>query len=359
MLRQFTLVTCGLLVAVSTGGVSVAAAKSEPWQDSQGNRFRGEAAEVLGPLALFRTSETTGRRLAWRQLAPADCRRFYDRVRVLPPRAADWAEARGGISEELRGRVMRLEGNRLVPAELKGRPEPEFFILFFASHGEGKSWEMMGSAGPAYARLRQDYPGMVEAVFYGLRHTPAEHIDMAVGMNMSWLVTDFRDQFKLEIISRFAPADGYALVVVNRDGVPLVYSGGENEAAVKRAMDELAGLLDLMRPDNPRSWKDRAYYLSIVQPVAYATGHCDPVLVGNPIIADGMKQRKIYRFDAAIHVAAGGSVAQVAFPPDTTLAPDIAAAIEGAFQKAAVFVPAVDNGTFVDGVYAYHFEVAP
>ena len=176
---------------------------------------------------------------------------------------------------------------------------------------------------------------------------------------MSWLVADLRDESKLEVVSRFAPNDGFGFVVVNRDGVPLVYSGAENEAAVKRAMDELAGLLDLLRPDNRRSWKDRAYYLSIVQPAAYPTGHCDPVLVGNPIIAEGLRQRKIFRVDAAIQVAADGSVRQVDFTPDTGLAPDIATAIAGAFQKAAIFVPAVDNGKFVDGVYAYHFEVAP
>jgi len=337
----------------------VAAAKSEVWQDTQGNRFRGEPAEVLGPMALFRTSETTGRRLLWRQLAPPDCLRFFEQVRALPPRAPDWTEARGAVSEELRGHVLRLDGDRLVPAELAGRPEPEFFILFFASHGEGKSWEMIGSAGPAYAKLRQDFPGMVEAVFYGLRHTRAEHLDMAASMKMPWLVTDLRDQAKLNVVSRFAPNEGFGFVVVNRDGVPLVYSGAEDEAAVKRAMEETAGLLDLMRPDNRRAWKDRAYYLSVVQPAAYATGRCDPVLVGNPIIAEGLKQRKIFRFDAAIHIAADGGVTQVVFPPETALSPEITAAIEGAFRKAAVFVPAVENGRFVDGVYAYHFEAAP
>ncbi len=358
MLRRFTFLTCGIIAAASTGGLSVAAAKSEPWQDIQDNRFRGEPAEVIGPMALFRTGKTTGRRVMFRQLAPEDCLRFYEQVRALPARAADWAEAKGEISQELRGKVMHLENDHLVPAVLKGRPEPEFFVLFFASHGEGKSWEMIGSAGPAYAKLQRDYPGMVEAVFYGLRHTKAEHMDMAEGMKMSWLVTDFREQRSLETISRFAPGDGYGLVVVNRDGVPLVSSGGENEASVKQAMDELAGLLDLMRPDNPRSWKDRAYYLSIIQPSAYATGHCDPVLVGNPIIAEGMKQRKIFRFDATVQVAADGRVTRVVFAPDASLSPDMATAIGGAFEKAAVFVPAVENGKFVDGVYAYHFEVA-
>jgi hypothetical protein len=145
--------------------------------------------------------------------------------------------------------------------------------------------------------------------------------------------------------------------MVNRDGVPLVYSGGENAAAVKQAMDELVGLLDLMRPDNPRAWKDRAYYLSIIQPSVYAKGHCDPVLVGNPIIAEGLKQREIFRFDATIQVAADGRVTKVAFAPDANLPSGMAEAIAGAFEKAAVFVPAVDNGRFVDGAYAYHFEV--
>lgn len=345
-----------VVAAALAGGWSPAGAKSEVWRDAEGNRFRGEPAEVIGPLALFGTSATSGRRLALHLLTSEDCVRLYEELRTKPARASDWADAKGTISQELFGNVMRVEGGRLVPASLKGRPEPEFFVLFFASHGAGKSWEMMGNATPGYARIQQEYPGMIEAVFYGLGHTRADHADMAAGMNLPWLVTDLSAQGSMDRISHFAPGDGYGMVVVNRDGVPLFSSGADSEAAVKQVMGELAGLLQLMEPGNPASWKDRAYYLRAIQPTAYADGQCDPVLVGDPLRPDALKQRGVFRFEAAIQVAADGRVSDVVVKSGGDLPPEFAAPIGEALRQ-AVFVPAIKNGKWVNGVYAYHFEV--
>jgi hypothetical protein len=111
-----------------------------------------------------------------------------------------------------------------------------------------------------------------------------------------------------------------------------------------------------MRPDNPSSWNDRAYYLRAVQPAAYRTGRCDPVLLGNPFRAEALKQRGVFRFDATIQVAADGHVTGVSVKPDENLSPAMAEVLGDALRQ-AVLVPAVENGKFVDGICAYHFEV--
>ncbi len=358
MFRRARFLASGVVAAILAVGWSPASAKSETWKDSEGNRFRGEPAEVMGPFALFSTGSTSGRRIAFRLLTPEDCVRFYEEVRSKPARMSDWADARSPISRELFGRVLRVANGRLADAGLRGRPEPECFILFFAAHGEGKSWEMMGHAVPSYAKMQQEYPGMVEAVLYGLRHSRADHIDMAVRMNLPWLVTDFSEQGRMNRISRFAPGDGYGMVVVSRDGVPLCSSGGDSDAAVRKVMDDLAGLLKVMDPVNPAAWKDRACFFRAVRPAAYAKGQCDPMLIGDPLRADALKQRGVSHFEATIQVAADGRVSDVTVKPGGDLPAEFQAPIAEALRQ-AVFVPAVKDGRWMAGSCTYRFGNPP
>ena len=347
----------GVVVGLAVLGAGrPAQAGSEVWQDTEGNKFRGEAAEVIGPLALFRVSRTTGRRIPLHLLTPDECVRFHQQAVAKPARAADWAEAKSAISQELLGRVLRVQDDRLVPAELKGRPEPEFFILFFASHGEGKSWEMLGTAGPLYAQAQAEFPGLVEALFFGVGHNGTDHADMAVSMKLPWLVADLSEERHMPLISEFAPANSYGMVVVNRDGVPLFSSPADSAAAVQQVMNDLLELLQLMRRDNPASWKDREYYWRAVQPVAHAAGRCEPMLIGDPLRAEALRQHGVFRFDAAIQVAADGHVSGAVVKPGGDLPAELTAPIGEALRQ-AVFVPAVDAGKWVAGDYTYHFEV--
>ncbi len=343
--------------ATTTGILTpAAAAKTEAWTDTQGDRFRADAVEVLGPLALFRTGARAGRLVPLHLLSAEDCVRFYERTHDKPPRAADWSQAGGVLSRELFSNVSKVQGRQLAHANLEGQPEPAFFILFFGSHSVGKSWEMMG--GPAqelYAAIRRDYPGMVEAVFWALRDQPYEQTDMAVGMNMPWLVVNSGARFSVGTLLDLAPTEDYSMMVVSRDGVPFLSSPADSEAAVRKTYAELTRLLALMQPDNPQSWTDRAGYLQAVQPVAFATGRAGPILVGDPLKADALRQAGVQRFDAAIQVAADGRVRRVSFiKPEKDLKPETAQAIGRALLK-SVFVAAVDNGRFVDGVFEYHF----
>jgi hypothetical protein len=345
------------VAAAGCGIWTAAVAKNEEWRDTQGNSFRGEPAGIMGPLALFRLPNLTGRRVPLRQLAPGDCVRFYERVRDKAPRADDWAKATGELSQELAGHVLRLEGGKLVPAPAAGWPEPEFYILFYAFHGEGKSWQMMGYAMAQFAQMKQEHPGMVEALFFGYRHSKAEHADMAKGMNMPWLVANFYDESRLRIVSRLSPGT-YGLVIVTRDGIPLFASGAANEDEVKQTLNNLIGLLDLMRPDNPRGWADRVHYYRAIQPVAYAKGRCGPMLVGDPIKATALRQRGVTHFVGKIQVGADGEVTDAEVKPGEEVTEEMAGILASALRK-AVLVPAVENGRFTSGTYEYRFEAPP
>ncbi len=355
MFRRLLLV----LVAAVAGGALLpppAAAKMEKWTDLDGNRFRGEPIEIVGPFALFRTGPHSGSRVPLHLLSPEDCVRFYEAVRDKPPRAADWSQATGSLSRELLTRVQRVRDGRVVAADLKGRPEPEFFIIFFGDSSEGKSWDMVGgSTGPQYWDLQKNHPGMVEAVFWAPRNIAADQNKMAVSMNMPWLVLDPFESLQVPLITDLAPEGPFALAVVSRDGVPLFNSGAENEAAIKKVFAQLSHLIDLMRPGEPLSWKDRAYYLSAVQVAVHRSDKAVPVLVGDPLDPEALMKAGVAHFDAKITVAASAKVLQVRFVNgEKDLKPEMAQAIGRALLR-AVFVPAVENGKLVDGVYEYHF----
>lgn len=332
------------------------APKLEEWTDTQGTQFRGEPSEVLGPLALFRTGYVTGRHLALRYLTDQDCVRFYEGAKATPARANDWAEAKSSVSLDLKGNVSRLtpEG-KLVSAEFKGRREPQFYIVFFASNGEGNSWGMLSTAVPLYSKLKGIMPDEFEGVYFGLRHNAYEHSNMVKSLKLPWLVCDLHEQGKIAALGRFAPGAGYSMLIVTRNGIPLFAAQDPEPEKVKELFASLAGMLDLMLPENPKAWPDRQHYLKAVQPVAHPQGVTEPVLVGNPLRADGLVQRKVLRFNAAINVAADGSVSGVTMSPDELLPEKMSDPIANALKK-AVFVPAVENGKYVDGVYHYHFE---
>ena len=348
-----------LILAVAAGGLGLtAAARMEEWKDSQGNSFRAEPAGSLGPFAIFSSSATTGRRLAWRFLSPADCVRFYEQTKTRPGRADDWAKASGFVTRELIGNVKRVEGEKLVNVDVKGRPEPEIIIVFFVSNGIGQSWGMLGHSGPAMDKLRQSFPGQAEGLFFGLRHSVTEHAGMAVQMKVTWLVTDFHEQRHLETIAQFVPLEGeFSLVALTRDGVPLFVSANPTEPQMDKFFEDVTALLELTKPGNPRSWPDRAAYLKALQPVLHAHDRSEPVLVGNPLVAEALRQRKIHRVDARIEVAADGQVKAVTIGEDGGVPAGLIGPLGDALKKACVFVPAIENGTFVDATFAYHMEV--
>jgi hypothetical protein len=163
----------------------------------------------------------------------------------------------------------------------------------------------------------------------------------------------------MTMIAEFAPGDddAFSLVVVNREGVPVFSALNPGDPEIGKVFADLTGLLELLRPGNPRSWPDRAYYLRAVQPVAYAHGHADPVLVGNPLVPEGLKKNGVTHVDATIAVAADGLVTEVTVKPDAGVSAKMLTALGDALKKACVFVPAVDNGKFVAGSYNYHLEV--
>lgn len=354
MLRVAPVVFFCVLFAFGSDHAWSAPVKLEEWRDLQGNQFKGEPTEVLGPFALFRTGLKTGRRVPLQNFAPPDCVRLNEALRGKPMRADKWANATGDVTHELIGRLMQVDRDKLVRVDLAARPEPAVLIVIFAANAEHYSWDMLTDAEPLFTKLRDTYPGMVEGVMYGVRHNQTEHLSMALTRKVPWLVTDFFEQGLLNNLNRFVP-ETYSILVLSRDGVPLFLEDHPDTAATTKIFNDVSALLDLMRPENPKAWAPRTHFLNAARQVEFTQGHADPLLVGNPLMKQGLVQRKVFRFEAEIQVTAEGRVKEVKMLPDDMLPEKMSAPIAEGLKK-AVFAPAIQDGVFVDGVYLYHFR---
>jgi hypothetical protein len=84
-----------------------------------------------------------------------------------------------------------------VKAALAGRPEPLLLVALYVDNSEGKSWDLLGKASAPFQELVQKYPGQIEAIQVGMNHTKEEHHNMALSMNVPWLLVDYFEQSKV------------------------------------------------------------------------------------------------------------------------------------------------------------------
>ncbi|MGC4075382.1 MAG: hypothetical protein QM760_23355 [Nibricoccus sp.] len=334
-------------------------AKPSEWQDMSGAKFRGEPTEIIGPFALFKTSLTTGRRVQLRGLSPDDTLRLYREIAKHPARAQRWSEAKSAATSDLLGNVLSVKNKTLVPADLTAIPEPELLIVLYGSHNDNESWFMVRTFTAAFERIQRVYPGKVGCVFMGVRHSRSEHNRIAAESYMPWLVANFDAQPSMSLLNRYAPEEGAQMVVLSRNGVPLLGNRATDLTAIKKFTDDLNSLLAALDPANPRSWKDRQQYFTLTRPLAFSGEKTGPLLIGDPLRADGLRQRGITRVEAHLDIAADGSVSQVTLLPGSVVPDALKGPLGDALRKQAVFAPAIDHGTAIAGTFDYAFVVPP
>ena len=217
---------------------------------------------------------------------------------------------------------------------------------------------MPSASTPAlYAKLKHDYPDLVEGFVFGVGEVLQDQYDIAVNTKGDWLFTNFETEVQMRTLKQMIPTNLYGILFVTRDGVPLFGPQANTEEQIKGIFEKVNGLLKHVVPTDPRGWKAEGYYLAAVQPVAYAHGHADPTMIGNPLSAATLKQMKIMKVDATFQIAADGSITSVEVDP-ATVPEKLVPMFTNGFKK-CLFVPAVDNGAFVAGTYHYHLDVAP
>jgi hypothetical protein len=348
---------CLAIAALFCGLATLAGAKSEEWKNAKGETFSASPSEVLGPWALF----DDGTFVPLSLLSNEDSVRFYKKLKELdvPGRADDWKLAKSPVSAELYGRLLHYSGAELAPDNESGKPEPEFYIIFFTQADQNMSWnELQRSTPSLYANIVKAYPNMVQGVVFGVGDTVQDQFNISVNTKGDWMFTVFDTEVQMRTLTHMIPTNFYGVVAMTRNGVALAGPDSATDDQVKATFQTLTTLLQHMKPTDPKVWIARAHYFRAVQPVAFADGHSDPLLMGNPLVEATLRQMKIYKLDATFHVAADGKVTGVDVTP-YDMPPATVKMFTDGFQRGTLFVPAVDHGKFVDGTYTYHMEIAP
>jgi hypothetical protein len=346
---------CVAFAAAVLGFAGTLSAKSEQWKNAKGETFSAAPSDIIGPWALF----DDGTLVPLNALSAEDSVRFYERLKDVPPREDDWKNAKSSISSELYGRLNHYAGSELATDNENGRPEPEFFIIFFTTGDKNLSWnELQRSTPGLYSKLVKDFPDLVQGVVFGVGDTAQDQFDISVNTKGDWMFTTFETEVQMRTLTHLIPTNFYGIVVMTRNGVPLFGPDAATDDQVKATFENFRAMIEHMQPSDPKVWLARAHYFYAVQPVAFAHGHSDPLLMGNPLVAATLRKMKIYKVDATFHIAADGKITGV----DVTkydMAPNMVKMFSDGFQRGCVFVPAVDDGKFVDGTYKYHMEVSP
>ncbi|RXK56558.1 hypothetical protein ESB00_12030 [Oleiharenicola lentus] len=330
------------------------------WPDADGVRFQGEPAAIFGSLALFRTTDPVLKRVPLRALSIEECQRFHQVLASRPARATRWSEAQSAATRELNGALKRLEYQyrRMIPADLSDRPEPELLVVIYGYHGDSGTWMLSNNLVPIHNRLQNVYPGLTATVFYGMWHNEQEHERVTIQSWTPWLVTDFKRQAEMPTLTRRAPPDGSAMVVMTRDGDLLLWARPLNLAAIRKFIDDLSDLVWAASPLNSRAWTDRAHYGRAVRSLAYASTDTGPELIGNPLRADGLRQRGVGRVTAKLEIDAEGKVTAATLQPDAAVPAKLAGPLTDALKR-AMFLPAMNGGQAVASTSDYVLEVPP
>jgi hypothetical protein len=332
-------------------------AKRSEWRDTQGNVIKAEPVEVLGPFALFRDGATKGNRMLLRGLSVEDCVRFYNETSNGGERADKFSEATGYVTKRLRGSLMRVEGEDLVVADLSQMPEPEIMIVLYASHNDGESWRMLENFVSTYHRLKRVFGGRIECMYFGVRQDAAAHRRQVTNMGLPWLIADPLEQRKMSLLAKFRPREGPSMLVISRNGAPLLSGSGEDLESTMEFADKLGKLVGLMNGGNPKTWKDRAHYHGAVRAAKYAQSEVGPELIGNPLRAVAMRDYGVGRIEAKLEIGADGKVSGVEVLPGSQVPEKLLTPLKKALQRSAIFLPAMRNGEAVASSFDYVLEV--
>ena len=334
-------------------------AKRSEWRDTQGNVIKAEPVEVLGPFALFRDGATRGQRMLLRGLAEEDCRRFYTETQAAGVRADKMSEATGWLTRSLRGSLRQVVGEDLVEADLREIPEPEILIVLYASHNDGESWRMLENFVSSYHRLKRVLGGRVECLYFGIRQDAAAQRRQAITMQMPWLVADPLEQRKMALLAKFVPREGPSMLVISRNGAPLLAGSGEDLESTMKFADDLGQLVGLLNPRNPKTWKDRVHYHGAVRALEHPHGEVGPEMVGNPLRPIAMREYGVGGIEARLTIGEDGKVAEVDVLPSSIVPEQLRGPLKTALQRSGIFLPAMKQGQPVAGTFDYRLDVPP
>jgi hypothetical protein len=227
--------------ALLSFGPKFSAAELPKWTVTDGSHFSGEPSAMLGPFALFSTSPTASKFVPLRALPPAEIERFKASIEKRPRRSGQWSSATGAATSELAGGLLQREATQFLPVNLSELPEPELMVVVLGARRSGRGdWRMWENIAPFANRLQRVYPGRIATVMI----TDPQLVSVRyVSRGERWYVPDKTHAGPMKVLSQFVPAHGIIMVLMTRDGVPLVGGPANDVGDVMSFVDQASALL--------------------------------------------------------------------------------------------------------------------
>ncbi|MEY2880613.1 MAG: hypothetical protein RLZZ15_2993 [Verrucomicrobiota bacterium] len=350
---RFSALLFFLLTLASRAGAADGAMTE--WKDAKGATFKGEPIEAMGPMALFRTGAVSSRFVPLSALSAEDCVRFYRATAGRPARAEKWSDAQGRATGDFVGRLMRVEGGQLRKVDQTTLPEPEMLLVFFGSRKAEGVGHLLDNLAPFATRVQRVYPGRVATVL--LSTWEAGFNAQWLPSARAWFMGDPAKQAEMKTLSRFVPSGGFVVMLMTREGVPLVGGPVNDVTEAMHFVDRASNILWELNPQNPQSWRDRAHYLRAVRPVEFAERNAPPLALADPFRAEALRARGVKRIAARVGVGADGAVTEVAMLPASEFPAALGAPLGEALRRGGLFLPAIAGGAPAAGTCEYEFTV--
>jgi hypothetical protein len=227
--------------ALLSPGPQLSGAVLPSWTAADGSHFSGEPSAVLGPFAVFSTGPTASKLVRLRALAPEEVERFKAAVEKHPRRSDRWSSATGAATAELAGGLLQREATQFLPVDLNAIAEPELMVVVMGARRSGRGdWRMWENIAPFANRLQRVYPQRIATVMITDPQLVSVHY---VSRGEHWYVPDKTHARPMKVLSQFVPAHGIYMILMTREGVPLVGGPANDVNDVMSFVDQASALL--------------------------------------------------------------------------------------------------------------------
>ena len=134
------------------------------------------------------------------------------------------------------------------------------------------------------------------------------------------------------------------MLVISRNGAPLLAGSGEDLESTMKFADDLGQLVGLLNPRNPKTWKDRVHYHGAVRALEHPHGEVGPEMVGNPLRPIAMREYGVGGIEARLTIGEDGKVAEVDVLPSSIVPEQLRGPLKTALQRSGIFLPAMKQG---------------
>lgn len=261
-----------LCIALSTAAASNSIESARPtlWKTHTGESFEGRISEVLGSVVVV-TGKNRNALLFLNSLSDAETEQVADFLQVKAAGPVVWQDSNAKVSKALRGKLLELRDGKLVDVDLKSRPEPELYLIYFSAGWCPPCHRFMPFLLKAYERYQKAVPGKVEVIFVSSDEGLSQQVAYVKKSTMPWPVLRFSALRSVREIERWAGDGIPCLVAITRSGDLLFHSYKGDEYLgpdhVLAACDQLIGN---MTANDPGARRDR-HRLAVIEHLRTAT----------------------------------------------------------------------------------------